>query len=170
VTFSYQISLSDYQEAQKLIRRLAAPWSRWLRGLALFVYGLMLLATLLIFVLARPKFHDAFLAIRPMLVFLTILILLPLLTRFQASRAYRKNPMIRRRISVSMDEEHYQAEDGEGTKSISPWSNFDRFAEGKRVFVIGSRSKIYSIISKSQMTDIDTAQVREVLSKAVPRN
>jgi hypothetical protein len=170
VTFSYQISLSDYQEAQKLIRRLSAPWLRWLFWLITLVYGLTLLATLLIFVSARPKFHEAFLAIRPFLVYLTVLTLLPLLVRLQVNRTYRKNPMLHRRISVNMDEEHYDAEDGEGAQSTSPWTYFYRFAEGKRVFVIGNRSKVYLIISKSNMTEVETSQAREILSKAVRRN
>jgi hypothetical protein len=170
VTFSYQITLGDYQEAQKLIRRLSAPWLRWLWWLALLVYGLTLLATLLIFVSDRPKFHDVLVAIRPIFVCLTIFTLLPLLMRVQASISYRNNPMLRRKISVSMDEEHYEADDGEGAKSISPWANFHQFAEGKHVFVIGNRSKIYLIVSKSKLTDVETSQVREILSKAVRRN
>jgi uncharacterized integral membrane protein len=169
VKFSYRISLEDYQEAQRLIRKLFAPWLRWIWWAAVALWVLISLFMLYANTQGPEKLHAAWRNQLPLVVILAIYFLSQLLIRFQVKRSYKRNSALHREISVDIDEQRFEADDGAGAKSISPWDHYDRFLEGKRVFVFSGPSKICLIVSKSNMTTEQATYVRHVLTASVHR-
>lgn len=94
---------------------------------------------------------------------------LPAVLRVQATRAYRRDPALRREISVDLNEDHYDADDGAGARTSMTWDYYDQFVEGKRVFVLFRPSRICTIISKSSMNAEEVAEFRSLLTRCVVR-
>ena len=168
----YRISPADFQEAQKLMRsRLLFPFWH-----TLFKWGaragFVAVASFLIYA-GLTKMPGVFNLGSNTTFFLILLALyifvLPVVLRVQAARAYRRDPALHREISVDLNEDRYEADDGAGARTSMTWDYYDRFVEGKRVFVLRRPSRIFTIISKSGMRAGDLTEFRELLTRCVVR-
>jgi hypothetical protein len=164
----YRMSKEDYLEAQKLMRKLASPFFRYMNWVlrAILVASVFLL--LFTALNGKSQFESVFLNLRPLLVILVFYFLLfPILLPFLASRAYRKNIFLQREITAKISEEGYEADDGAGANNSATWDHYDRFLEGKRVFIFGNPSRIFTIVSKAAMTQEEQQYFRTVLHERI---
>lgn len=164
----YRISSEDYQDAQKLILRFTYSYSA-VRVLAIVLFAIAILLLTYANVAMMPNSYNLWLNLRPLLFLLACVLLFPLAYRFRAARAYRRNPTLHREISADLSETGYQAEDGAGAKSSITWDFYDRFLEGKRVFVLRSLSRTFTIVSKASLSDDEIANIRTLLRQSVKK-
>lgn len=170
--FRYSISAEDYQEAQKLIRgRLSIPLLQ-----ASLKWGSRVIFVVVAFFLVyaeltnMPGVSNLRSNVAPFLILSAIYIAgFPILFRILAARAYRRDPALHREISVDANEVCYEAEDGAGAKTSMTWNYYNRFVEGKRVFVLFRPSRICTIISKSGMNAEDVSELRALLTRCIVR-
>lgn len=117
-----------------------------------------------------PRLDNLWLNLRPLLILLVVFLLMPAFYPIFAARAYKNNPTLHREISVDFNEERYEADDGVGAKTSMTWDYYDRFLEGKRVFVIRSLSKTFAIVSKTGMSDEEVIYIRGLLARCICRH
>jgi hypothetical protein len=171
----YRISLEDFREAQALMRKLRRHY-RVFRAL-LFVC----LAPPSLFVLTAPlliwmnrqnpdKAHATWAAVEPVLIVLGfVAVYWALLHPLRIKRAYARNPALHREITAEINETRFTADDGAGNRTEQMWNTYDRFGEGKRIFLIGTPGNIFSIVSKSEMRESEIQELRALLAGAVPK-
>lgn len=168
----YRISPADYQEAQRLIRRLSLPIPHLLAFIK-WMAALLFAALVILLLFAKFRntraFNELWTNVRPFLVLLLVVMVTPILLRITAARTYKRNAILHRNISVELNEAGYEAEDGLGARTALTWDYFDRFLEGKRVFVLRSLSKVFTIVSKSSMSAEDLTEFRALLMRRIVR-
>lgn len=166
--FRYRITLEDYFEAQRLIRRIRGLHGLvWLLRLILILIGAASLFSLGYSYFRGPgELSATWQSVRPAVYLFCVALLFGwVVYPRQVKRSYRKNPMLQREISVNFDENRVRSDDGVGGASEFPWSHYDQFSEGSRVFVIRTTGNLFSIVSKGQMSTEEREALRSVLAK-----
>lgn len=162
----YRISLEDYSEAQKLMCKLVSAYS----PVSATIILLVLCALIFLYFAYSPQSSPAWYFSLPVIaILLFYLIVCPIMRQFKVKKSYRDNPAFQRDIAAELTEERFSADDGAGATSSSTWDHFDRFLEGKRVFVFGGPSKVFTILSKATMTPDELAYVRATLQNRIQR-
>jgi len=139
---------------------------------AKWIAPLVLAASIALLLYAKltndPAFDNLWSNLRPLVILLAIWVIgTPVSRRAFAARAYKRTPTLHREISADLNENRFEAEDGEGARTSMTWNNYDRVSEGKRVFVVRGVSRTFSIVFKSSMSVDEVTSVRSLLNQCV---
>lgn len=171
MTVRYRISLDDFREAQRLIFRLSGAY-KFLLFLC-FPFGIFVVAqigSMWHFRADAVRLNELWLNFRPLdLIVIGIVIFWKIVRPMQVKRAYVRNPNLRRDLTVDFQESGFRADDGAGNRSELQWNLFNRFVEGKRVFLLRTPGNIFHIISKSGMSGDQQDMVRRLLDENLPK-
>ncbi|HSY00842.1 MAG TPA: YcxB family protein [Acidobacteriaceae bacterium] len=83
--------------------------------------------------------------------------------------SYDCDPGLQQEKVVDFDEKSLRISDPLGSKAESPWPIFDCFAEGRRVFVIGTPGNSFTTIAKSRMSEEQRQFLRAILVRIVSK-
>jgi len=163
----YRISLEDWREAQKLMRKsISSRRSKFAdtAGIILLLMGIFIVG------LCIAEVGNTWIKVG----IVAALLILPRFGRIYCSRVidqrYNENPWIQRDLVADLHDDRFEVDDGAGAKRSETWDHYDRFREGKNVFIIGGPSMIFTIISKAQMSENEQSFIRELLPRVISQN
>ena len=164
--FAYHISLEDWREAQRLMGLSLRPSrSKLARGIRTILF------LIIIFILgvSVAELGNIWLKVGIVASLLILPRLGSIFFRYQIDQRYKQNPWMQREFIADLHDDRLEVDDGAGAQRSETWDHFDRFREGKRVFVIGGSSRIFTIISKAQMSEDEQSFVRQLLPRVIPQ-
>jgi hypothetical protein len=158
----YEISEQDFIDAQRLAIRNSpmrlVRWTRWV--LPLFGVGLLIF---LINALARQGFSMRAI---PGLAFCLLFISLPLLSRSNQKKVYAKNTAMHGKLSLEASDEGLKFR-GPTFSSEVGWSNFCKFFEDERSFVLYKTSQVFNIVPKRELSPDQITSLRAYLDQKI---
>lgn len=160
----YEISEQDYLDAQRLAIRNSpirlVRWTLWV----LPVWALVLLA-FLISVIAREGFSSRVIV---GLAFCLYVIFLPLLSKRKQKQAYARNSSIHGKLFLEVTDEGVKFR-GKTVSSQISWSQFPRFSEDKKSFVLYQRSTVFNIVPKRDLSPDQVEALHEYFEQHIGR-
>ena len=148
-----------------------SPMRRVLRwtAIALLVAATI---TILLYQFSRvpgtPEDHTLGLSLLPAVVVFALLGLLRFIYSRSVDRTYARDPSLQRESIADFDAQAIQFDDSSGATAKATWSHFNRYAEGQRVFVIGTPSRVFNIVPKSGMCADQQNALRSILAQHIP--
>jgi len=161
----YKISEQDFIDAQRLAIRNSPQrlvrWTRWV--LPLFGVGLLIF---LITAVARQGFSVRMV---PGAAFIVFFISLPLLNRNAQKKLYAKTKSMHGKLSLEASEQGLQFR-GPTVSSQVGWSNFYRFFEDEKSFVIYQNPQVFNIVPKRELSPDQINSFRAYLDQKISRS
>jgi hypothetical protein len=84
-------------------------------------------------------------------------------------RTFKNDPLMHGEITVNLTSELISTHNTAGATSQFAWSAFERWLERKDMVLLVMRSRGYIILGVSSLTDVQRAELRGILSIALPR-
>jgi hypothetical protein len=161
----YAISEQDFMDAQRLAIRNSpmrlVRWTRWV--LPLFGVGL------LIFLINAVVKQGFSMRAVPGLAFCLLFISLPLLNRNNQKKLYAKTTSMHGKLSLEASDEGLQFR-GPSFSSQVGWSNFCKFFEDEKSFVLYQNSQVFNIVPKRGLSPDQVTSLRGYLDQKIGRS
>src|SRR5579871_1394260 len=160
----YQISEDDYVSAGKLAMRKRSK----LAAYQLYFWsalGVLIIAAGVIAAIGKSSFSGML----PVLLWGSILLLLPLLWGYQFRRVYRKAPLLRDPRTLDIDDNalHFATANSEGRTT---WEAYIKFAENESVFILFQQgNQIFVPIPKRELAPVQIPEPRSLFETHLPR-
>ena len=87
----------------------------------------------------------------------------------KARRRFRRDPMMQGEITVTLAPAVFAAQNSAGSSSQSDWSAYRFWREKKGVIVLVPISGSYFIVSLANLSEPQRAELRSILTAALPR-
>jgi hypothetical protein len=170
--WNQRVSLEDYREAQRLMVRMqrsliAVLILKWV-PVVFFGLAAVVLVSACLVMGNSEQLHSLLLNFRPLAFLVAFYFLGHVLHFFRVRKAFERNPVMQRQTFAEIGESYLALNDGAGAQSSESWDHFNRFCEGKRVFVLGRPGRSFTILAKSAMNPDELAHIRRVLAAKVP--
>jgi len=157
-----QLDFASFRESQRLSTRLRIG-----REWVIFAkFMLVISAAGFTFLAIRGSNSPISRSPAPLFVVFAVL-LSPVIAWIRDWVSYDCDPGLQQEKVVDFDETSLRISDPLGSKAENPWRIFDCFAEGKRVFVIGTPGNSFTTIAKSRMDEEQRQYLRGVLVRIV---
>jgi hypothetical protein len=87
----------------------------------------------------------------------------------RARRLYRDDPQMQGQFKVSVNAQSISTENTAGSASTCAWNICDYWREGRDVIILVFRSGTYFILGLSDLSETQRAELRGILTAALPR-
>jgi hypothetical protein len=162
---NYEISEQDFIDAQRLAIRNSpvrlVRWTRWILPL----FGVALLIFLINVVVTRGFSVRAVPGVAVCLLFISM----PLLSRSKQKKLYAKNTAMHGKMFLEASDKGLQFR-GPTFSSQVDWSNFCRFFEDERSFVLYKNSQVFNIVPKRELSPAQITSLRGYLDQKIGRS
>jgi hypothetical protein len=191
--FSYKVTESEYLNALKL--RISAGRSRVVKTVVFWVFVLICLMLLLSIVQKTSRIDNmaresstaqtddaqtepaatqstSHLTTNVALfagVWIVVFTLLRLAPGRRARRLYRDDPQMQGQFKVNVNSQSISTENSAGSSSTCAWNIYDYWREGRDVIILVFRSGTYFILGLSGLSETQRAELRGILTAALPR-
>lgn len=158
----YEIAEQDFVNAQHLAVRNSPNFFVRLNRLGLPLFGLALFL-FWVYTVVQQGFS---LRLIPGLIFCLFFMAIPLLSQRAWKNSYAKSTAMHGRLSIIVEEEglHFQ---GATFSSQVGWSNFSRFFEDQKSFVLYQNQQVINIIAKRTLTPEEIQELRRYFEKNI---
>ena len=164
----YRISLDDFQEAHKLMRKSQSRFRVFIVLVRLFVFGFSIMGLALIAdaqLTGTPDVHVLWRNFSAFFLLSIYFLFRPWLLQINVSRLYKRDSTLHHEISTDFTDSGFETEDDAGNRAVIAWDNYDKFFEGGRVFVLRKVSRNYFvIIPKSNMSEQSVIELRSLFA------
>jgi hypothetical protein len=159
----YQISEDDFVTAGKLAMR--KRFKRAAVQIYLFpILGAVFFVAALITAIAKHNLSGML----PIMLWGALLLCIPLLWSYQFRRVYRKNPLLRDRRTVDLDDSHLRFKT-ESSDSRVPWQSYTRFFEDDKTFILFQQgNKFFITIPKHELSPSQITELRSIFASHLP--
>jgi len=161
----YEISEQDFIDAQRLAIKNSpvrlVRWTRWVLPL----FGV----SLLIFLINAVAKQGFSIRAIPGLAFCLLFISLPLLSRSKQKKLYAKNTAMHGKMFLEASGEGLQFR-GPTFSSQVGWSNFCKFFEDEKSFVLYKTSQVFNIVPKRGLSPDQITSLRGYLEQKIGRS
>jgi hypothetical protein len=160
----YQITEDDFVTASKLAMR--KRFKRAAVQIYLFpVVGALFFLAAAITAIAKHNLSGMV----PILLWGLILICIPLLWSYQFRRAYRKNPLLRDRRTLDLDDSHLSF-NTENSNSRTTWQSYTRFFEDDKTFILFQQgNRFFITIPKRELSPSQITELRSIFASHLSR-
>jgi hypothetical protein len=160
----YQITEDDFVAASKLAMR--KRFKRAALQLYLFpAVGALFLIAAAITAVAKHNLSGML----PIFLWGVILVCIPQLWSYQFRRAYRKNPRLRDRRTLDLDDSHLRFKT-DNSDSHTTWQSYTRFFEDDKTFILFQQGNRFFIsIPKRELSSSQIAELRSIFASRLSR-
>jgi hypothetical protein len=161
----YEITEQDFLDAQRLaIKNHPIRMIRWTR-LVLPLFGIFLFGAWIQNLVKQGFSLRATVAV----IFPMLFISLPLLNKWNARKMYRKATILHGRVHLDVNEDSWVSS-GPSFRGKVDWSNFSKFSEDDRVFVIYQNTQTFNIVPKHSLAPDQISELRQYLERNIGKS
>jgi len=164
--FSYRISEADYLNAWKLLSN--RPDSR--AAIRIVLWAFVLICLVLLWIVVQRNSTIPLVNVGPIIVISGVWAFI--LTRRGSTtvrREYRKNPTMQGQFSVGITPESISGQNTAGTSWNNGWNIYASWREGKDLILLLYHNGSYLILNVAGLSDSQRAELRGILSTALPK-
>lgn len=89
--------------------------------------------------------------------------------KMRVRRLYRSDPALQAEITLNVTAESIACQTSAGSTSKSPWSIYKCWSEGKEILTISYHSGVYFVVSLGGLAEAQRAELRGILTTALPK-
>jgi hypothetical protein len=161
--FEYEISEQDFLDGQRLALR-NSPSIRWTR-LALPLFGVVLLA---FWIQSTAKYGFTLRATLG-LIFPLLFLSLPFLTKWNAKKMYAKGTSLHGNLQLDVSDDGLTSA-GSTFSGKTQWSNYSRFFENEKCFILYQNTQVFNIIPKRHLSADQINNLRDYFNQKIGNN